>query len=87
MQMNPQKVMLTADNGIKLPTAILRQAHIYQNTWLNVDVQNGKIVLTPSKSEEKKPFLMDYFGATRGLYGDNKSQIDDYIAQERASWE
>lgn len=82
------QVTVRDKHQITLPMAIVRAARIRTNDVLAVEYKNGVITLaTANAAQPKRRSLMDYAGIAKGLYGKNAREVDDYLAQERASWD
>ena len=80
-------VRIREKNQVTLPICIVRDADIHENDLLDVAYKNGIITLSVKKAAEKKRPLMDFVGATRGLYGQDAAQVAQYLDSERDTWD
>ena len=53
----------------------------------SVETHNGVITLSVKQAATKKRSLMDFVGATRGVYGQNAAQVAQYLDSERDTWD
>ncbi len=67
--------------------SIVRDADIHENDMLEAAYKNGVITLSIKKTAVKKRSLMDFVGATRGVYGQNAAQVAHYLDSERDTWD
>lgn len=81
------QIRLREKHQVTLPIAIVRDADLHENDMLDVGYKNGVITLSIKKAAEKKRSLMDFVGATRGLYGQDAAQVAQYLDSERDTWE
>lgn len=81
------QVRVREKHQITLPMAIVRDACIEESDLLDVQLKNGVITLTPSKSARSKNALMDFVGCTPKLYGKDADAVAHYLDIERGSWE
>lgn len=72
---------------ITIPAEILQEWQIRSNDRLNVNLVNGVVILTPTNRLENKQSIMSYAGIARGLWGNSTLEIDNFIRNERDSWE
>jgi len=72
---------------ITIPADILNHWKIDINDKVNVTLINGIVTLTPEKRLQKKSSILDYAGIGKGLWGEKTEDIDDFIHNERDSWE
>ena len=80
-------VRIREKNQVTLPISIVRDADIRENDMLDVAYKNGVITLSVKKIAEKKRSLMDFVGATRGVYGPDATQVAQYLDSERDTWD
>lgn len=82
------QVTLQSNNHLVLPDIIMRQANIRQDDKFYIRYENSEIKLIKIEpSNTQKTSIMDFLGCAKGLYGDNPQEIDDYLKNERLSWE
>jgi bifunctional DNA-binding transcriptional regulator/antitoxin component of YhaV-PrlF toxin-antitoxin module len=81
------QIRVREKHQVTLPMSIVRGAGIHENDVLEVSFKNGVITLVPSKAKLPKKSLMDFVGATQGLYGRDASEVAQYLEQERGSWD
>ena len=81
------QVRIREKNQVTLPISIVRDADIHENDILDVAYKNGIITLSLKKAAAKKRPLMDFVGATRGLYGKGAAQVAQYLDSERDTWD
>jgi bifunctional DNA-binding transcriptional regulator/antitoxin component of YhaV-PrlF toxin-antitoxin module len=81
------QVRVREKRQITLPVSISREANLEPNDILDVNYRNGVITMIVKKTEQKRRSLMELAGSAKGLYGKTPSEIDAYLANERASWE
>ncbi|MEL6723214.1 MAG: AbrB/MazE/SpoVT family DNA-binding domain-containing protein [Pseudomonadota bacterium] len=78
---------------ITVPIEICNQIHANKGDIFNFEVDNNKIIMTlqklvPATKEKTRTKSIDiskYIGIAKGTFGSVK-QIDDYIHNERNSW-
>ena len=80
-------VRIREKNQVTLPISIVRDADIRENDMLDVAYKNGVITLSVKKAAEKTRSLMDFVGATRGVYGQSPAQVAHYLDSERDTWD
>lgn len=81
---------------ITLPATIRRKLHADKGDIFNFEFVSGKVIMTlqklvPARSESKKRTtkgvdISKYIGIAKGTYG-SVEEIDEYIRNERASWD
>ena len=81
------QVRIREKNQVTLPISIVRDADIHENDILDVAYKNGIITLSVKKAAAKKRPLMDFVGATRGVYGQDAAQVAQYLDSERDTWD
>ncbi len=81
------QVRVREKHQVTLPMSIIREANISQNDVLEVAYRDGIITMSTHKAMPAKRDLMDFVGCCAGLYGKNRKAVDDYIDNERDSWE
>ena len=83
------------DNGqITLPANIRRQIQAHKGDIFNFEVVNGRVVMTPQmqagrhpQTKQRKPTdITKYIGSMKGKFG-GVEEIDEYIRNERDSWD
>ena len=72
---------------VTIPADILKQWHIQINQQVNITLVNGVVTLTPENRLENKKSILSYAGIGKGLWGDSAEEIEDFIHNERESWE
>ena len=82
------QVRVRNKHQITLPAEVVRAAQIGMNDILSVEYKDGVITLITQKVvQEKKRSLMALAGSTKGLYGANTEEREEYTRNERNSWE
>lgn len=81
------QVRIREKHQVTLPISIVRDADIHENDMLDVAYKNGVITLSVKKATAKKRSLMDFVGATRGVYGQDAAQVAQYLDGERDTWD
>ena len=83
------------DNGqITLPANIRRQIQAHKGDIFNFEVVNGRVVMTPHMQAVTQPRTKQrkgadigrYIGSMKGQFG-SVEEIDEYIRNERDSWD
>jgi AbrB family looped-hinge helix DNA binding protein len=88
MEINLMPVVKIRPKGqITIPADILQAWQIHSNDKINVNLVNGVVMLTPVNRREHKKSIMSYAGIARGVWGDSADDIDNFIRNERDSWE
>ena len=80
-------VKIRSKGQVTIPADILQDWHIHSNDKINVDLVNGVVMLTPVNCLDHKKSIMSYAGIARGLWGDSADDIDNFVRNERDSWE
>lgn len=78
---------------ITVPMAICNQVHADKGDIFNFEVEDNKIIMTLEKMapvtkeipQRKSLDISEYIGSMRGMFG-SIEEIDEYIHNERASW-
>jgi bifunctional DNA-binding transcriptional regulator/antitoxin component of YhaV-PrlF toxin-antitoxin module len=78
-------VKIRPKGQITIPSEILQAWHVEFNEQVNVNLVNGVVMLTPIK--KNKASIMSYAGIAQGLWGDSADDSDNFIRNERESWE
>ena len=81
------QVRIREKHQVTLPISIVRDAGIHENDKLDEAYKNGIITLSVKKAATKKRSLMDFVGATRGVYSQDAAQVAQYLDSERDTWE
>ncbi len=81
------QVRIREKHQVTLPMSIVRDADIHENDMLDVAYKHGIITLSVKKAATKKRSLMDFVGATRGVYGQDAAQVVRYLDSERDTWD
>lgn len=81
------QVRIREKNQVTLPISIVRDANIHENDMLEVAYKNGVITLNVKNTAIKKRPLLDFVGATRGLYGPDAAQVAQHLDDERDTWD
>ena len=81
---------------ITLPANIRKRIHAGAGDLFDCEVVDGKVVMTPQKvvpantrarpKKKKGIDISKYIGSMKGTFG-SVEEIDEYIRNERASWE
>lgn len=80
-------VKIRPKGQVTIPADILQAWHIHSNDKINVNLVNGVVMLTPVNRLDHKKSIMSYAGIARGLWGDSADDIDNFVRNERDSWE
>jgi len=75
-------VTISSKRQITIPVDIFRLLDLKEGQRLMVEVEGDRIILTPRPVNITKALG----GITKGLYGSNASEVDEYINEERNSW-
>lgn len=76
-------VTISSKRQITIPAEIFRLLELQEGQKLMVSVEGDRIILTARPHNLTKALG----GVTKGLYGSNSDQIDEYVEQERDSWQ
>ncbi|MFW2176970.1 MULTISPECIES: hypothetical protein [unclassified Moraxella] len=80
-------VNISNTKQITIPNAILQSAHILPTDNLEIRYQEGVIMLVRQSTQATKKSLLDFAGATKGLYGNTTEERQAYLKNERDSWD
>ncbi len=72
---------------VTIPIDILNAWDIHPDDKLNVILVNGIVTLTPINRSKSKQSILSYAGIASGTWGDSAEDIDNFIRNERESWE
>ena len=78
---------------VTLPSNIREAIGIHEGDTLEARAENGNIVLVPQLVQEKKPAakkkidISKYVGCMTGVYGSTPQEVEEYIRQQRNSWD
>ena len=94
MELKMPLAKLKEKRQITVPVDICTQVHADKGDIFNFEVSGGKIIMTlqklvPATKEKLHPKNIDiskYIGIAKGTFG-SVEQIDEYIRNERASWD
>jgi AbrB family looped-hinge helix DNA binding protein len=75
-------VTISSKRQITIPVDIFRLLDLKEGQRLMVEVEGDRIILTPRPVNITKALG----GITKGLYGSNANEVDEYINEERNSW-
>ena len=75
-------VTISSKRQITIPADLFRLLKLQQGQKLIVEVNEGRLIISPRPESLTKELR----GLTRGLYGKNASEIDDYVKKERDEW-
>ena len=78
-------VKIRPKGQITIPSKILTAWHVQSNEQINVNLVNGAVILTPIR--KNKTSIMSYAGIAQGLWGESADDPDNFIRNERESWE
>ena len=79
----PAMSTISSKNQITLPARLLRELGLGAGDRVSIRVDGDRLILRPRPKD-----WADYYGGSmRGIYGGTKEEIDEYIRQERASWD
>lgn len=83
------QVALQSNNQVTLPDSIVRQANLHHNDKFYIHYEHNeiKLIKVENKANAQKTSIMEFLGCAKGLYGNNPQEIDDYLKNERLSWE
>lgn len=76
-------VKISSKRQITIPAEIFRLLDLKEGQRLMVEVEGDRIVLTARPVSLTKALS----GVTKGLYGGNPDQIDQYLDEERDAWQ
>ena len=79
---------------ITVPANIRRQIQAHKGDIFNFEVVNGRVVMTPQMQTGRQPQAKQrkgadigrYIGSMKGKFG-SVEEIDEYIRNERDSWD
>lgn len=76
-------VTISSKRQITIPAEIFRLLDLKEGQKLMVEVEGDRIIL------KSRPISLTQAlsGVTKGLYGTNSAQIDEYIEKERDIWQ
>jgi AbrB family looped-hinge helix DNA binding protein len=74
---------VSSKRQITIPISVCKKLLINEGDHLLFDVQDEKIVLTRAPDNYAKHFR----GISKGMYGKTAAEVDEYVAEERKSWE
>ncbi len=75
-------VTISSKRQITIPIEIFRLLELKEGQKLIVEVENDRIIMKPRPESLSKALM----GSTRGLYGRNASEVDEYVEKERDPW-
>ena len=75
-------VTVSSKHQVTLPVEIVRALDIQPGEKLVMDVIDDRIVAI----RQPESWVSYMRGTAHGLYGENRQQMDRYVAEERASW-
>jgi antitoxin component of MazEF toxin-antitoxin module len=78
-------VKIRPKGQITIPAEILQAWHVQFNEQVNVNLVNGVVMLTPIR--KNKTSILSYAGIAQGLWGDSAEDSNNFIRNERESWE
>ena len=81
------RVRMRERNQLTIPKAITEAAGLQPNDALDVTYVNGVIIIVPVRKAAKKFSIKEFVGSAKGIYGKTAEDIDQYILNERDSWE
>lgn len=70
------------DKQITIPNAVLQSAHISPNDDLEIQYQEGVIMLVRQTVKPSKKSLLDFAGITQGLYGNTTEERQKYMNED-----
>jgi AbrB family looped-hinge helix DNA binding protein len=76
-------VTISSKRQITIPAAIFRSLGLKEGQKLMVELENDRIVMTVRPESLTRALR----GVTRGLYGENAGEADNYIEKERDAWQ
>jgi len=79
-------VKIRPKGQITIPSEILHAWSLQVEDKVDVKLINGIVILTPVNRLDKRSIL-SYAGIAHGLWGKTTEDIDDFIRNERDSWE
>jgi AbrB family looped-hinge helix DNA binding protein len=81
------EVTVRQRNQITIPKAIAEEAGLTEGSVGDLAYADGVITIT-FRGHRREPFdISQYIGIAKGLWGDTPEEIDQAIAEDRASWE
>ncbi|MEN6326342.1 MAG: AbrB/MazE/SpoVT family DNA-binding domain-containing protein [Syntrophomonas sp.] len=75
-------VTISSKRQITIPADIFRLLDLKEGQKLLVEVEGDRIILTARPVNLTKALG----GITKGLYGSNAAEVDEYVNEERNSW-
>lgn len=76
-------VTISSKRQITIPAQVFRLLELKEGQKLMVKVEGDRIILTARPISLTKALG----SVTQGLYGSNTDQVDEYVNQERDSWQ
>lgn len=76
-------VTISSKRQITIPAEIFRLLELKEGQKLLVEVDDDRIVM----KARPESFTKALMGITRGLYGQNAAEVDEYVDKERESWQ
>ncbi|MEW8957487.1 MAG: AbrB/MazE/SpoVT family DNA-binding domain-containing protein [Moorella sp. (in: firmicutes)] len=75
-------VKVSSKRQITIPAAIYKKLGIQPGQKLLLEVQGDKLVLWP----KTKSYTELLAGSLKGIYGQTKEEIDEFVRKERETW-
>ncbi|RJQ29395.1 MAG: AbrB/MazE/SpoVT family DNA-binding domain-containing protein [Peptococcaceae bacterium] len=74
---------LSSKRQITLPAKICRMLNLKKGDRLVLEVKNNQVLFTPVPED----FARSFAGIAGGVYGKSLQEIDNYVQEERETWE
>ncbi|MDD3268357.1 MAG: AbrB/MazE/SpoVT family DNA-binding domain-containing protein [Syntrophomonadaceae bacterium] len=76
-------VTISSKRQITIPSEVFRRLELKEGQKLMVEVEGDRIILTARPLNLTKALG----GVTKGLYGSNAAEVEEYLDKERDTWQ
>ncbi|MBO8129061.1 MAG: AbrB/MazE/SpoVT family DNA-binding domain-containing protein [Peptococcaceae bacterium] len=76
-------VKVSSKRQITIPAHIYRALNLYPGAKLEMQLKKNQLIL----SNPAKTYTDLLAGSLKGVYGNTKEEVDEYIRKERETWE